>query len=216
MKTILIAAEEPRTQRLVQINLQRWGYGVFQAMTGNDALTQVETQRPDLVVLNMTLPDMDGYEFLARLKGSEYGRTLPILALTLTAQDSAFWHEEWNANGAWLNKPYRSAELVSLAGRLLCAVEEVYDHTSEGLRRIFALYHTRSKFLCPMCKAELIIALDGEACRRHRVHSGIYCPRNLNHVAVMVELKSARDAWRERLDGLNPLEAEPREDNTEL
>lgn len=68
-----------------------------------------------------------------------------------------------------------------------------YDRTPESLRKVFELHGTDTHVLCPVCNADLILAVDGEDVRRYKVHPGIYCPVNPRHVYVMVELTSIRD-----------------------
>ena len=63
--------------------LRGWGYEVMEAGTGAEALRLAALENPALVILDIQLPDMDGFEVCRRLKGNHDGATLPILHLSL-------------------------------------------------------------------------------------------------------------------------------------
>jgi hypothetical protein len=75
----------------------------------------------------------------------------------------------------------------------------VWDTESEPLGLIDGLHSQGTRILCPKRGSELIVALDAASSKEHRVHPGIYCPGNLAHVSVVVELAETRDRWRKLL-----------------
>ena len=78
--TILVIDDEDAVQRLVRFPLEREGYRVLGATSGEDGLRLVEAERPDLVLLDLMLPGMDGIEVCRRLR--VLSATLPIIMLT--------------------------------------------------------------------------------------------------------------------------------------
>jgi CheY-like chemotaxis protein len=82
---ILIADDRASGRELLRTVLERAGYAVIEAEDGEAAVERAETVRPDLILLDMQMPKLDGYGVLARLRGGERFRTLPVLALTASA-----------------------------------------------------------------------------------------------------------------------------------
>ncbi|MCB8808790.1 response regulator, partial [Escherichia coli] len=68
MTTVLVVDDEPQILRALQINLHAHGYTVHTAANGADALASAAAHRPDVVVLDLGLPDMDGLELIAGLR----------------------------------------------------------------------------------------------------------------------------------------------------
>jgi DNA-binding response OmpR family regulator len=118
MKTILVVEDEPHIQRLIQTNLKRAGYGVRQAMTGSEALTELEKERPDVLILDMTLPNIEYYMLLTKIKQNAFSRTVPIIVLSHKAQDGEVFRGGGGVD-AYLNKPFNPMELISFVKRIL-------------------------------------------------------------------------------------------------
>ena len=66
--------------------------------------------------------------------------------------------------------------------------EFVYDGSSEGLRQVYEFHPRGTAILCPKCRSQLIVALDLEAANRHKVHPGLYCPLDANHMTELLSL----------------------------
>jgi two-component system alkaline phosphatase synthesis response regulator PhoP len=129
VKKILIVEDEPPIQNLIQKNLMQAGYHVLQALTGTEGLTVLETQRPDLILLDMTLPDMTTVQFVTILKRNPSNRSLPVIILSSKAQDIDVYQGGWDGIAAYLNKPFNPMELLSFVKRLF---GEEHDAPSEG------------------------------------------------------------------------------------
>jgi len=78
--SVLVVDDEPNIRELVQVALQFHGCIVTTAATGKDALRQAETDQPDLIVLDVMLPDLDGFEVCRRLRSG--GNEVPVIFLT--------------------------------------------------------------------------------------------------------------------------------------
>lgn len=82
---ILVVDDEPQIQRFLKPSLSAAGYEVVEAATGAEALKAVATQAPDLVILDLGLPDMDGKEVIASLRGWS---DIPIVILSARDRES--------------------------------------------------------------------------------------------------------------------------------
>ncbi|MFZ0630529.1 MAG: response regulator [Acidobacteriaceae bacterium] len=82
---ILIADDRASSRELLRTVLQRAGYEVLEAEDGEQALAQARSGHPDLVLLDLQMPELDGFGVLAELRGDPRFKDLPILALTASA-----------------------------------------------------------------------------------------------------------------------------------
>lgn len=87
-KTILVVEDEKDILQLVKLYLEKEGFRVVTAMTGPDGLKQVKNERPDLIVLDLMLPEMDGLEVCKRVRTAAETAMLPIIMLTAKAEES--------------------------------------------------------------------------------------------------------------------------------
>ena len=110
MNRILVIDDEPQIVRALKINLRVRGYEVLSAATGREALTSAASNHPDLVVLDLGLPDMDGTEVIGGLRG---WTEVPILVLS-GRSDSADKVEALDAGADdYLTKPFGLDELLA-------------------------------------------------------------------------------------------------------
>src|SRR6478735_7029631 len=108
---ILTADDDPDIRELLAFRLERSGYTVLQAVDGEEALALALEHTPDLAVLDVMMPKMDGFEVVRRLRAEEATKGMPIIMLTARAQDSDV--EEGFDAGAddYLRKPFSPQEL---------------------------------------------------------------------------------------------------------
>ena len=130
---ILAVDDEPNIVKLVQINLERQGYEVITARDGKEALDKVEEERPDLVVLDVMMPYMDGFEVLQTMRRNPSTRDIPVIMLTAKAQDADVFRGWQSGVDCYLTKPFNPMELVSFVKRIFKSLEDatggdkVYD-----------------------------------------------------------------------------------------
>jgi two-component system KDP operon response regulator KdpE len=107
---VLVIDDEPQIRRLLRVTLEANDYEVFDAATGNDGIVQAAQRRPELILLDLGLPDMDGVEVLKRIR--EWSR-VPIIILSVRDRE----HEKIAAldSGAddFVTKPFGSGELLA-------------------------------------------------------------------------------------------------------
>jgi DNA-binding response OmpR family regulator len=129
-ETVLVADDDPRLLRLVQYNLQQAGYRVVTAPDGNKALRLAETEGPDLILLDIRMPLMDGLEVCRRVRNFS---TVPIIMVT--AKDS----EEDKVAGLdagaddYLTKPFGAPELMARVRAVLRRAKLYSGETAEPI-----------------------------------------------------------------------------------
>lgn len=124
-KKILAVDDEKHIVRLVQVNLERAGYTVVTANDGKEALEKVAEESPDLVVLDVMMPYMDGFEVLQNLRRSPATRDIPVIMLTAKAQDADVFKGWQSGVDCYLTKPFNPMELLSF-------VKRIFDSTDGG------------------------------------------------------------------------------------
>ncbi len=108
--SILLVDDEPQLLRLVRSNLELAGYRVFTALDARTALQLVDTEMPDLIILDIMLPEMDGYELCRRIR--EFS-PVPIIMLTAKVEDSDKVRGLKLGADDYLTKPFSVQELLA-------------------------------------------------------------------------------------------------------
>ncbi len=85
-KKILVIEDEPHISNLVKVILEKNGFEVLQSFVGEEGLNLAVQEKPDLVVLDVMMPNMDGFEVAKRLTGNEDTKDIPIVMLSSAAQ----------------------------------------------------------------------------------------------------------------------------------
>ena len=114
---VLVVEDNELSMKLFRDVLTAQGYRTLQATTGGDALALAAEHAPDLVLMDIQLPDIDGVEALGRLRADERSASLPVLALTAQAMEGD--RERFLAAGfdGYLSKPVDIAEFVATVKR---------------------------------------------------------------------------------------------------
>ena len=123
-KKILAVDDERHIVRLVQVNLQRAGYDVVTAFDGKEALEKIKSENPDLVVLDVMMPYMDGFEVLQNLRKDPATRELPVIMLTAKAQDADVFRGWQSGVDCYLTKPFNPMELIAFVRRIFKSLED--------------------------------------------------------------------------------------------
>jgi len=120
-KRVLIVDDEAYVIRSLGFVLQRAGYAVLEARDGQQALEVIHRERPDLVILDIMLPGVDGYEVCRQVKSSEEFCSIPVVMLTAKGQDVD--REQALAAGAdeYMTKPFSPSRAVETINSLLGA-----------------------------------------------------------------------------------------------
>ena len=117
---ILVIEDEERMARFVRLNLEQDGFQVNEALTGREGLDKLRTFMPDLVLLDVMLPDLDGFELLKMIREID---TVPVIMLTAKGEEEDKVRGlELGADG-YITKPFSPRELVSRVKAVLRRIE---------------------------------------------------------------------------------------------
>lgn len=119
---VLVAEDTTAIRAVLAFMLRSRGYEVEEAANGREALDRALAQPPDLVLLDVLMPLMNGFEVCARLKSEPATRDVPILILTSVARDSGKDDAHWKkTSGAdeFMVKPFKAHDLLDRIERLL-------------------------------------------------------------------------------------------------
>jgi DNA-binding response OmpR family regulator len=108
---VLAADDDPLIRELIQFRLERSGYAVVTAENGDDALRLARERRPDLLVLDVMMPGLNGYEVTRRLRADEETRRIPIILLTARVQEADVAQGFEAGADDYLTKPFSPQEL---------------------------------------------------------------------------------------------------------
>ena len=131
MPRILVVDDEPHIVRLIQVNLERQGYQVETANNGAQALEKIRQSRPDLLVSDVMMPEMDGFELLANVRRDPVLMDLPVIMLTAKAQDNDVMTGYKTGADMYLTKPFNPAELIAFAKRILSSHQDYGEKVYE-------------------------------------------------------------------------------------
>jgi len=134
---ILLIEDEPQMRRFLRITLQSSGYRLVETETGNDGLIQAASRNPDVVLLDLGLPDMDGLEVTARLR--EWTQT-PIIVISAREQEQDKVKALDAGADDYLTKPFNASELLA---RIRVALRHALRQRSGRLEPVFSLYNLR-------------------------------------------------------------------------
>jgi two-component system alkaline phosphatase synthesis response regulator PhoP/two-component system response regulator VicR len=115
---ILVCDDERHIVRLIQVNLERHGYNVVTAYDGKEGLEKIRAEKPNLVVLDVMMPYMDGFEVLKTLRREPEFEALPVIMLTAKAQDKDVFEGYHYGADMYLTKPFNPAELMTFVKRI--------------------------------------------------------------------------------------------------
>jgi two-component system alkaline phosphatase synthesis response regulator PhoP len=123
-KRILVVDDEPDLVAMVKKNLEKQGFQVEVAYNGVEAMEKVKASPPDAIVLDVMMPEKDGYEVCAELKHDEKYAAIPIVMLTAVADhvsSTRYSHSDGMSMEAddYLPKPASADEIVASVKRLL-------------------------------------------------------------------------------------------------
>lgn len=122
-RPLILVAEDVGVQvRLTQMCLERADCCVIASKDGADALAQISTHHPDLIILDVDMPQLNGFQVLDTLRSHDETRTIPVIMLTAHAKDSSLFEEWATERDVFMTKPFSPPELIARVRRILDGV----------------------------------------------------------------------------------------------
>ncbi|MFC1987333.1 response regulator transcription factor [Chloroflexota bacterium] len=121
MARILIAEDDPGSSRLLNFRLKSLGHETISVMDGGKALKTAAEEKPDLILLDIMMPVMNGFQVLLKLKSQEETKSIPIIILTAKTQEDNIVFGLATGAADYITKPFSFAELIARVNRALAA-----------------------------------------------------------------------------------------------
>lgn len=117
-RRVLVADDDPDILKIVVSNLEAEGIKVDAVSNGWEAQARALTTKPDLIILDISMPGPDGLEVMASLRSRAETKDIPVVFLTARASDADVW-EGWKAGAAYyLTKPFDTGQLLHFVNNL--------------------------------------------------------------------------------------------------
>jgi DNA-binding response OmpR family regulator len=117
--TVLIVEDEPDMQRAIKLRLESVGFKVETASDGLEGLQKVKKLEPDLILLDIMLPKMDGFKVCNMIKFDKKYKSIPIIMLSAKSAQKDFYTAKTVGADAYLTKPFTTGELLKKIKELL-------------------------------------------------------------------------------------------------
>lgn len=120
MTTTVLAVDDSRTMRqMLEMCLSGAGFNVVTAEDGADGVQKLKETNPDVVITDINMPIMDGFEFIETVRGGDFSARMPILVLT-TESDAAKKARARDAGATgWIVKPFDPEKLINAVKRVI-------------------------------------------------------------------------------------------------
>ena len=113
-KSIVVADDDPDILSIVAMSLETQGYDVYKATNGREAVDHVRDHHPDLIILDMMMPVMSGYDAIAELKADDSTSARPIIGLSAKAMATDMERATDVGIDGYITKPFRIAQVLSV------------------------------------------------------------------------------------------------------
>ena len=116
---VLIVDDEPHMLRVTELSIKKGGYQIVIGRNGREALELAAREKPDLIVMDVTMPELDGLAALKQLKADMATAKIPVIMLTARGQTLTRQQAEESGAAIYLTKPFSPSQLLAEAQRLL-------------------------------------------------------------------------------------------------
>ncbi len=118
-KTILTVDDSTSMRQMVSFTLKEAGYDVVEAVDGKDGISKLESNKIEMVITDLNMPNMDGIEMIRVARAMQQYKFIPIILLTTESQDSK--KKEGKEAGAtgWIVKPFKPEQLIAVIKKVL-------------------------------------------------------------------------------------------------
>ncbi|AFY74300.1 response regulator with CheY-like receiver domain and winged-helix DNA-binding domain [Synechococcus sp. PCC 7502] len=119
MTTVLVVDDSPTVRELVSEHLRQQNIAVVEAFDGLDATEKIKISVPDLVITDVVMPRMNGYELCRWIKNNVKNKNVPVVMCTTKSEEfDKYWGMKQGAD-AYITKPYNPPELIDIVKRLI-------------------------------------------------------------------------------------------------
>ena len=122
-KTVLLVEDDPMTRSIFRMILGRTGLNVVEAVDGIDALEKVDLHHPDVVMLDVTMPRMNGFEVCEKLRSQPHTAHLPVVFVTTHMDEKSVERGMAFGNAHYLLKPVAFKDLLNVLKKVLSELE---------------------------------------------------------------------------------------------
>ena len=119
---ILIVEDESTTRALLVAELEKVGYQMFHSKDGEEAFQVIKAVRPDLIISDIVMPEMDGNQLIRRVRASGFGKNIPVIVLTSHGQMQDYF--ELMGVDDFITKPFDLQDLIARVDRVLNKAKE--------------------------------------------------------------------------------------------
>jgi DNA-binding response OmpR family regulator len=131
---ILVADDSPNIREILQMNLETLGYEVITAEDGERALQQFGKEHPDLMIVDVMMPKINGFQICRKVKSNPATQATPVILLTARSQqEDVFWGKDCGAD-EYVTKPFSTKELEKTIARLLKRRQDQQAGRATGVR----------------------------------------------------------------------------------
>ena len=123
MKKILVVEDERRIRQLLVDILVDEGYEVIEAEDGGEGLEKVRSEHPDIILLDVMMPVMDGYQVLEKLKSDSAIQAIPVIMVTAKGQDTDVIRARELGASDYISKPWEPDEVESKVMKIESAIQ---------------------------------------------------------------------------------------------
>ena len=119
---VLIVDDEPHMLRLTELSLKKGGFEILIGRNGREALEIAAREHPDLIVMDVVMPELDGLAALRQLKENPVTAAIPVIMLTMRGQTVARQQAAESGAAIYITKPYSPSQLLAEAKRILAGL----------------------------------------------------------------------------------------------
>ncbi len=149
-KTVLVVEDSKTARRVISMVLGRKGYNIIEATSGTEALLAIEGVTPNLVLLDVMLPDMTGYEILSTIRKKSGLAEVPVVMLTSKSGAADRQKGMMSGSNEYLTKPFDPAKLLAVLGKYL-------ESPAETAKAPQANYVTRKESPPPPVRPKIVV-----------------------------------------------------------
>jgi DNA-binding response OmpR family regulator len=130
---ILVADDSPNIRDILKMNLETLGYAVLLAEDGEKALDHIAREHPDLLIVDVMMPKVNGFQICRKVKSSPQTHSTPVILLTArSTQEDVFWGKDCGAD-EYMTKPFSTKDLEKAVGRLLRRKQDQAEGRATGV-----------------------------------------------------------------------------------